>query len=213
MATAAAALLATLLVALPGHAATATRTRARARTPVAHAGPRLTPAQTAFLDTLERRTFEWFWDLSDPRTGLTPDRWPTRSFVSVSATGFALTAYPIGAERGWVSRSHAAQRTLATLRFLWSARQDTAAAGATGYRGFFYHFLDPTNGTRFEDVELSTIDTALLLAGALFCGTYFDRAAGAEAEIRAVADSLYARADWTWAQARPPTIALGWRPR
>ena len=128
MATAAAALLATLLVALPGHAATATRTRARARTPVAHAGPRLTPAQTAFLDTLERRTFQWFWDLSDPRTGLTPDRAPTRSFASVSATGFALTAYPIGVERRWVTRGRARDRVLATLRFFVAA--ESAPGGA-----------------------------------------------------------------------------------
>ena len=180
----------------------------------AHAPPPLPEVSSvAFVDTLERRTFEWFWDLSDPRTGLTPDRWPTHSFVSVGATGFALTAYPIGAERGWISRSRAAERTLATLRFLWEARQDTAAAGATGYRGFFYHFLDPATGVRFENVELSTMDTALLLAGALFCQSYFDRAGGAEASIRAVAESLFARADWNWAQVRPPTIALGWVPR
>jgi hypothetical protein len=170
-------------------------------------------ATAAFLDTLERRTFQWFWDLSDSVTGLTPDRWPTKSFVSIGATGFALTAYPIGADRRWVPRARAADRVLATLRFLLRARQDTASAGVIGYRGFFYHFLDPASGTRFQDVELSTIDTALLLAGALFCQSYFDRPDGAEPAIRAVAESLYARADWTWAQARPPTIALGWDPR
>ena len=170
-------------------------------------------AQIAFLDTLERRTFEWFWDLSDARTGLTPDRWPTRSFVSVGAVGFALTAYPIGAERGWVTRAQAAERTLATLRFFWGARQDTAQRGATGYRGFFYHFLDPATGERFENVELSTIDSALLFAGALFCQSYFDRHSALEDSVRAVAESLYARADWRWAQARPPMISMGWDPR
>jgi len=169
--------------------------------------------EAAFLDTLERRTFDWFWDLCDPATGLAPDRWPTRSFASIGATGFALTAYPIGAERGWVTRSRAAARTLSTLRFLWGARQDTAASGSTGYRGFFYHFLDPATGERFENVELSTMDTALLLAGVLFCQSYFDRADSAESAIRAVAESLYARADWTWAQIRPPAIAHGWKPR
>ncbi len=174
---------------------------------------RPTAREPAFLDTLEQRTFRWFWDLSDPRTGLTPDRWPTRSFVSVGAMGFALTAYPIGAERGWVTRGSAAARTLATLRFLWHAPQDTAARGVTGCHGFFYHFLDPATGHRFEDVELSTQDTALLLAGALFCQSYFDRKDILEDSIRTVAESLYARADWRWAQARPPTIALGWLPR
>jgi len=173
---------------------------------------RLSAHDTAFLDTLEHRTFRFFWERSDSLTGLTPDRWPTRSFVSVGAVGFALTAYPIGAERGWVTRAQAVERTARTLRYFWTARQDTAARGTTGHRGFFYHFLDPATGTRFENVELSTMDTALLLAGALFCQSYFDRGNAAEAEVRALADSIYRRADWRWAQVRPPTIALGWFP-
>jgi len=168
--------------------------------------------ETAFLDTLEARTFQWFWDLSDPRTGLTPDRWPTRSFQSISATGFALTAYPIGVERGYVTREAAAERVLTTLRFLWTAPQGTAASGTIGYKGFYYHFLVPETGTRFRDVELSTVDTALLLGGVLFCQSYFDRPGGAEPEIRALADSIYARVDWRWAQVRPPAIGHGWDP-
>lgn len=171
-----------------------------------------TAAQTAFIDTLERRTFEWFWDLSDPHTRLTPDRWPTRSFASVGAVGFGLTAYPVGAERGWVTREAAAARTLETMRFLWTAPQDSAVRGVTGYRGFFYHFLDPATGLRFEDVELSTIDTALMLAGALFCQSYFDRSNAREDSIRTVAESLYVRADWRWAQVRPPAVGMGWKP-
>jgi hypothetical protein len=179
--------------------------------------PRATPITgdaraIAFLDSLEERTFRWFWDLSDARTGLTPDRWPTKSFVSVGAIGFALTAYPIGAERGWVAREAAAERTLTTLRYLWEAPQDSAAAGVTGYRGFFYHFLVPETGHRFETVELSTMDTALMLAGALFCQSYFDRDGATEASVRAYAESLYVRVDWKWAMVRPPTIVLGWDP-
>ncbi len=172
----------------------------------------LTAAETAFLDTLERRTFAWFWDLSDPRTGLTPDRWPTRSFSSIAAVGFALTAYPIGVERGYVTRAAAAGRTLATLEWFWAAKQDSSASGATGYRGFFYHFLDPVTGTRFKDVELSTQDTALLMAGVLFCESYFDRDDARETRIRAVAESLVCRVDWQWATHRPPSIVLGWDP-
>ncbi len=176
------------------------------------AAPPLTAAQTAFLDTLEQATFRWFWELSDARTGLTPDRAPTRSFASVAAVGFALTAYPIGSERGWVTREQAVGRTLTTLRFLWRAPQGTAVHGCTGYRGFFYHFLDPATGTRFEKVELSTMDTALMLAGALFCQSYFDRDDPREAEVRALADSLFARADWRWAYVRRPWIVHGWDP-
>ncbi len=166
--------------------------------------------EAAFLDTLEERTFRYFWDLSDAKNGMTPDRWPTPSFISVGAVGFALTAYPIGVERGYVTREQAAERVTRTLRFFWEAPQDSAGPKTTGYRGFFYHFLDPKTGYRFEDVELSTVDTALFLGGALFCQTYFDRPG--ESEIGALTDSIYARVDWRWAAVRPPTISLGWSP-
>jgi hypothetical protein len=165
-----------------------------------------------FLDTVQTRTFRWFWDKTDPRTGLTPDRWPTRSFSSVAAIGFGLAAYVVGAERGYVTRASAAERTLTTLRFLYTRPQDSTSTGVAGYRGFFYHFLDFDRGLRFEHVELSTIDTALLLAGALSCQQYFDRRDATEAAIRAYADSIYRRVDWQWARARPPVVSMGWHP-
>ena len=166
-----------------------------------------------FLDTLEERTFHYFWDLTNTTNGLTPDRSPAQSFSSIAAVGFALTAYPIGAERGYITRAQAAARTLTTLQFFWTATQDSSASGATGYHGFFYHFLDMNTGKRYQTVELSTIDTALLLAGVLFCQSYFDNATdSSEAAIRRLADSIYRRTDWQWFSPRPPGVALGWHP-
>ena len=179
--------------------------------------PAATPFQTstgeaAFLDTLSRRTFDFFWQTTNPRNGLTPDRWPTKSFSSVAAVGFALTAYPIGVEHGWVSRDAARERVLTTLRFFWNAPQGPQPTGVTGYRGFFYHFLDMETGLRFERVELSTIDTALLLAGALTCREYFDGNDAGDREVRALADSIYGRVDWGWANDGGAAVSMGWRP-
>jgi len=173
----------------------------------------LTPEQRAFVDTLERRTFLFFWEQAEPATGMMPDRWPTKSFISTGATGFALTAYPIGAERRWITREQAAARTLSTLEFHWRAPQDTAHAGSTGHRGFFYHFLHPGSGKRWEDVELSDVDTGLFLMGALFCQSYFDRDTGPERRIRSLVDSLIARVEWDWLLVRPPLLSMGWTPR
>ncbi|HSY81532.1 MAG TPA: hypothetical protein VK807_07205, partial [Gemmatimonadaceae bacterium] len=128
----------------------------------------------AFLDTVERRSFDFFWKVSDSTTGLTPDRALSPTFSSVAAIGFALTAYPIGASRGYITRGAAAKRVLTTLKYLWTAPQGPADTGTIGYKGFFYHFLDMKHGRRFVPSELSTIDTALLLVGALFAGEYFD---------------------------------------
>ena len=168
------------------------------------------PAPDAFLDDVQRRTFQFFWDTTNPANGLARDRYPTPSFASMAAVGFALTAYPIGVYRGFVPRAAAAQRTLNTLRFLAGAPQGDAPSGMTGYQGFFYHFVDMARGRRFETTELSTVDTALLLGGTLFASGFFDQPG--EAEIRDLADSIYAHVDWRWSQARAPTVALGWSP-
>ena len=164
----------------------------------------------AFLDDIQRRTFRFFWETTNPENGLARDRFPTPSFASMAAVGFALTAYPIGVERRFVSRGAAAARVVATLRFLEDAPQGDAPRGMTGHKGFFYHFVDMARGARFETTELSTVDTALLVAGMLFCQSYFDRPE--EREIRERADRIYARIDWRWSQARPDLVALGWNP-
>src|SRR5688500_2438881 len=121
----------------------------------------------AFVDSLQARTFAYFWETTNPRNGLAPDRWPNPPFASIAAVGFALTAYPIGVERRWVTRADAAERTLTTLRFMWGLPQGTDTAGFAGDRGFFYHFLHMETGLRYGNTELSTIDTGLLLAGVL----------------------------------------------
>ncbi|MBK8598587.1 MAG: Tat pathway signal protein [Holophagales bacterium] len=165
------------------------------------------------VDELERRTFQWFWDTANPRNGLVPDRWPAPSFSSVAAVGFGLSAYVVGAERGWVTREEARDRVLLTLRFLWNAPQGPSSTEASGYRGFFYHFLDMETGKRWaKDVELSSIDTTLCLSGALVAGRYFNRDDLGEAEIRDLATKLYERVDWRWMQPRPARVAMAWYP-
>jgi len=161
---------------------------------------------------LQERTFRFFWDTANTTNGLIPDRYPTPSYASIAAVGFALTTYPIGVERGYITREQAIERVLTTLRFLYNAPQSPEARGASGYKGFFYHYLDMKSGERFEDVELSTVDTAILVAGVLFCQSYFDRSKPEEEEIRRIADRIYRRVDWRWAQSNPPGISLGWTP-
>ncbi|MGA7306951.1 MAG: glucoamylase family protein [Rhodothermales bacterium] len=165
-----------------------------------------------FLDTLQARTFGYFWDLTDNETGLTPDRAPNLTFSSIAAVGFALTAYGIGVERGYVTRDEAAERTLNTLRYFWELPQGADTASVSGYHGFFYHFLRFDTGRRYSNSELSTIDTALLLAGVLFSQEYFDRGNSTEGAIRAYADSLYRRVEWDWFRDEPPLITMGWHP-
>lgn len=166
-----------------------------------------------FLDTLQARTIQWFLDVTPERTGLTPDRWPADwSPSSIAAVGFALTTYPIAVERKMMSRAQAAQRTLTTLRFLWGLPQGEARSDVAGYKGFYYHFIKKESGLREWNCELSTVDTGLLLAGALFSQSYFDRNESSEKEIRAIADSIYRRVDWKWAMGKTKGIVMGWKP-
>ncbi|WP_419555386.1 glucoamylase family protein [Sphingomonas arenae] len=166
-----------------------------------------------FYDDLERRTFNFFWETVNRANGLVPDRWPTPSFSSIAAVGFALTAYGVGVERGWCSRAAARDLTLTTLRFFWNAPQGPQATGVSGHRGFFYHFLDMQTGLRFERIELSSVDTTLLLLGVLFASRFYDGTHPAEREIRFLAEAIYARADWNFfrSDGRLP-ISMGWHP-
>ena len=181
---------------------------ARATSPVA-APP---SAEEALLDDVQHRTFLWFWETTNPKNGLVPDRWPTKSFSSIAAVGFGLTAYPVGVERGWITRDEARQRVLTTLEFFANAPTGPEPRGVTGYKGFFYHFLDMETGERFGTIELSTIDTTLLFAGALFCQSYFDRDHPEERRIRELAEKLYLAAEWPYFLVNPPLVQMSWRP-
>jgi hypothetical protein len=169
------------------------------------------PISDAELETLQRHTFDYFVHEANPANGLIKDKtkpdWP----ASIAATGLALAAYPVGVERGFWTRSAAVERTLATLRFFWNSPQGPEP-DATGYHGFYYHFLDMQTGRRVWNCELSTVDSAFLLAGALTAGAYFDAETVEEREIRDLADALYRRCDWAWAQNGEATLTHGWRP-
>ncbi|MER9329901.1 glucoamylase family protein [Mesorhizobium sp. M0488] len=163
------------------------------------------------LATLQRETFDYFIHEANPANGLVLDKTEANWPASIAATGLALACYPVGVERGFMARGAAVERTLATLRFFWNSPQGPEP-DATGYRGFYYHFLDMQTGRRAWQCELSTIDSTLLLAGALAAGQYFDADTEAETEIRTLADALYRRADWCWAQDQGETVTHGWTP-
>ena len=164
-----------------------------------------------FLDTLQRETFDYFVHEANPVNGLIADKTQAGSPASIAAVGFALSSYPVGVERGFIRRSDAIARTLVTLRFFQASVQ-SADPDATGYKGFYYHFLDMVSGRRVWTCELSTIDSAILLAGMLTAAAYFSGEDEDEREICALADALYLRADWNWAQNSGVTVTHGWKP-
>ena len=163
------------------------------------------------LDDLQRETFQYFVHETNRENGLIRDRTAEGSPASIAAVGLGLASYVVGVERGLMSRDEAVARTLTTLRFLWDAPQGSEA-DATGYRGFVYHFLDMHSGRRAIGSEVSTIDTAFLVIGALVAGGYYDGSSEDEAEIRELAEKLYRRVDWAWALNRGTTLSHGWRP-
>ena len=137
-----------------------------------------------FYAEIEYRTFRYFRDTVNPRNGLVPERWPSPSGASVAAVGCALTIWPIAVARGWIKRELARDLTLATLRFFDTAPQGDAATDVSGNRGFFYRSLDMKTGLRRGKAELSSIDTALLMAGVLCAAAFFNQANPREAEVR-----------------------------
>jgi hypothetical protein len=171
----------------------------------------LTLPDDDLLDRLERAAFGYFLNQYNPANGLVADRSLTGSPCSIAVVGLALSSYPVAVERRWMTRDAAAERTLVTLRFFLNSSQ-SEAPDATGYKGFYYHFLDMQSGQRVWRCELSLIDTALLLAGILTASAYFTDSTQSETEIRQLADALYRRVDWRWAQNRKATLSQGWKP-
>lgn len=169
------------------------------------------PCSDAVLEKLQRETFRYFLHETNPINGLVIDKTASDWPASIAATGLALASYPVSVERGFMSRAAAVERTRATLRFFWNSPHGPEA-DATGHHGFYYHFLDMQTGRRAWQCELSTVDSAFLLAGALTAAMYFDAASADEREIRTLADALYRRADWQWAQNEGLTVTHGWKP-
>jgi hypothetical protein len=165
------------------------------------------PDRDAFVEDLEHRAFLFFWERGDPRTGLVLDRAKAdgspepRRIASTAATGFGLTALSIGAEHGWIAREQAEARALATLRFL--------SEGMTREHGWFYHFIDLRSGARQWKSELSSIDTALLMAGVLTVREYF----GEQSEAGRLAESIYEAVDFQWMlNGDAKLLSMGWKP-
>lgn len=171
----------------------------------------LDEAEARLLDAIQRETFQYFVHETNLTNGLVSDSTRTDSPASIAAVGLGLTAYPVAVERGLISRAAAAERTLITLRFFWGSKQGSEP-DATGYRGFYYHFLDMRTGARVWQSELSTVDSALLLGGMLTAGAYFDDDGPVERQIRELVEQLYLRVDWQWAQDGGLTLTQGWLP-
>jgi hypothetical protein len=165
----------------------------------------------ALLERLQRNAFEYFRRNANPVNGLIADTTRPGAPSSIAVVGFALSAYPVGVERGWMKRVDAVTCTLTALRFFSSSDQ-SGSAQATGYHGFYYHFLDMRSGTRMWHSEISLIDTALLIAGVLTAGAYFDGDSEDESELRRLAAALYRRVDWRWAQRERGAVTHGWKP-
>jgi len=162
-------------------------------------------------EELQKRTFNYFWDQIDEHYQV-QDRYPTLNFTSTAATGFGFGAYLVGIEHDYITRVEGAERVLKTLKALKGLPQGEQEVGISGYKGFFYHFLDLKNALRYKKVELSTIDTGLLMAGILAVQTYFSEENEVESEIREIADFLYRRVEWDWFLNERNRISMGWHP-
>lgn len=157
-----------------------------------------------FIDDIQRRAVRYFVEQQDPNTGLTLDRASVDGGIghspsSIAATGFGLTAWCIADSRGWSPRGEAVRRVRQTLRFVVEEHAQK--------RGWYYHFVDAATGRRVWHSEVSTIDTALLLQGALLAREYLQ-----DPEVNSLVDRIYTRIDWTWALNDARTLSHGWHP-
>ncbi len=165
---------------------------------------RFTREEDEFLEDVERTSFQFFWNETNPVTGLVKDRshadgTDQRNVASIAATGFGLTAHCIADQRGWEQRMEIRDRVRNTLRFV--------ATRVENEHGFYAHFLNIQNGERVFQSEVSSIDTAIFLCGVLTCRAYFD-----DSEIYELATKIFERVDWGWMLQDQRTLSMGWTP-
>jgi hypothetical protein len=156
------------------------------------------------IDEIQRASFDFFWTETGARTGQVKDRAlaagnDTRTMASIAATGFGLAALCIGDSRGYKSSAEIKERVRTTLRFI--------AKQLPHEHGFFYHFVDMNTGARVGKCELSSVDTTILLCGALTARQYYN-----DAEIQDLATTIYNRVDWAWMLNGASTLSMGWTP-
>jgi hypothetical protein len=163
------------------------------------------------LEKLQAQSFAYFLKYINPENGLIADKSDPLSHSSIAAVGIGLTSYVVAVDRKLLTREEAVKKTRVVLNFFLHGHQGTEK-DAMGYKGFYYHFLFMDTGKRAWESELSTIDTAIFIAGVLSAASYFSENNKEEAEIRELADALYRRVDWRWALNGGTTICHGWKP-
>lgn len=176
----------------------------------------ITPAEAVMLDSIQHKTFLYFLNEHSPDKGIVKDRAAAWAPASIAATGFGIPSFAIGAERNWITRKQAAEITLNILKFFANSVQ-SADTNATGYKGFYYHFLRMNSGTREWKCELSSIDTGILMMGILFARNYYNLENETEDQIRTLAATLLGRMDWSFMQMSPTAkhpncISMAWTP-
>ena len=164
----------------------------------------ITPQDDQFLNQLEQANFLFFYEQTNPTTGLTKDRCNVRTkdtstAASIASTGFGLTAMCIAMKRGFIPYNEARLRVIRALSFIWHKLPT--------HRGFFFHFADINTGERVFESEVSSVDTAILLCGVLTCRQCFH-----DHDIIELAHAIFDRVDWTWIAEDTSLLSMGWTP-
>ncbi|HEV2322923.1 MAG TPA: glucoamylase family protein [Terracidiphilus sp.] len=164
----------------------------------------LTPQDDQFLNDLEQANFLFFYEQTNPTTGLTKDRCNVRAndtstAASIASTGFGLTAICIALKRGFIQFPEARLRVVRALSFIWHKLPT--------HHGFYFHFADINTGERIFESEVSSVDTAILLCGVLMCRQCFQ-----DHDIDEMAHAIFDRVDWTWIAEDTSLLSMGWTP-
>jgi hypothetical protein len=168
------------------------------------------------FDSIQYKTFLYFLNEHNPEKGIVKDRASAWAPASIASTGFGIPCFAIGAEHNWIDREQAADITLKILHFFTNSVQ-SADTNATGYKGFYYHFLRMDSGTREWNCELSSIDTGILMMGFLFARNYYNLDNETEKEIRSLAEAILGKIEWDFLRLpatakHPNTISMAWSP-
>ncbi|HEY0897003.1 MAG TPA: glucoamylase family protein [Sphingobacteriaceae bacterium] len=167
------------------------------------------------LDTVQKRTFQYFWDGAEPNSGLARERFHVdgnypendKNVVTSGGGGFGVMAILVGIERGFISRDEGRQRLEKIVGFLESADR---------YHGAWPHWWNGETGKTKpfsrKDNGGDLVETSFMLQGLLTVRQYFQDGSEAEKALAARADKLWKDVDFNWYRNGKDVLYWHWSP-
>ncbi|WP_080902620.1 glucoamylase family protein [Parabacteroides sp. Marseille-P3160] len=169
----------------------------------------------ALLDSVQYRTFQYFWEGAEPASGMARERFHVdgvypendRNVVTSGGSGFGIMALIAGMERGFITRADGLEHMARIVRFL-----ETADSFHGVFPHWWYGETGKVKGFSDRDNGGDLVETSFLLQGLLALHQYYVNGTEEEQALAARIDTLWRDVDWNWHRNNQNVLYWHWSP-